>query len=284
VSGQKLCDLHAHTTASDGDLSPAELVRLAVETGLSALGVTDHDTVGGVAEALEAASETGLALAPGVEISAEFLPGTLHMLGYFIDHEHPGLLEALEGMRGGRDVRNSKIVGKLNDLGMSISMDEVLAAAGGDSISRNHIAQVILDKGYCAERQEVFDMYLAKGAAAYFDRLRLGPRESIELIRDAGGLPVLAHPYQTKLESEELENLVEELAGYGLVGIEALYTKHSPEQTAHYLALAKRYDLLVTGGSDFHGNSKPDVKLGVGCGNLEVPLEMFETLRSSAKK
>ncbi len=280
----KLCDLHAHTTASDGDLSPVELVNLAVETGLSALGVTDHDTVGGIAEAIEAAKIAGLALAPGVEISAEFVPGTLHMLGYFIDHECPELLEALEGMRGGRDVRNSKIIGKLNDLGLSISMDEVLAAAGGDSISRNHIAQVILEKGYCAERQEVFDKYLAKGAAAYFDRLRYGPRESIELIRSAGGLPVLAHPYQTKLEGEELESLVEELTGYGLAGIEALYTKHSPEQTAHYLAMAKRFGLLVTGGSDFHGNSKPDVKLGSGHGELEVPLELFERLRKAAKK
>jgi predicted metal-dependent phosphoesterase TrpH len=283
VEAKGFCDLHAHTTASDGDLTPTELVKLAVDSELDALGVTDHDTVGGIAEALSAAEAAGLALAPGVEISAEFTRGTLHMLGYFVDHEHPALLEALEGMRGGRDVRNGKIVEKLNELGLAISMEEVLRIAGGDSVSRNHIAQVLLDKGYCADRQEVFDEYLAKGAAAYFDRLRLGPRESIELIRSAGGLPILAHPYQTKLGDDELENLVEELVGYGLAGIECYYSVHTPEQTAFYLSLAKRYDLLVTGGSDYHGVSKPDVELGIGCGELEVPIELFEKLKKAAK-
>jgi len=279
-----VCDLHAHTTASDGDLSPSELVARAVRLGLGALGVTDHDTVAGLAEALEAAEQAGLPLAPGVEISAEFSPGVMHILGYFIDHTNSALLEGLEAMRGGRDVRNRKIVDRLNELGVAITMEEVLERAGGESVSRNHIAQAILDRGFCTERQEVFDRYLAKGAAAYFDRLRLGPEESIAMIKEAGGLPVLAHPYQTKLDDDSLEKLITDLAEAGLAGIEAYYSTHTPEQTSFYLELAGRYGLLVTGGSDFHGSPKPHIELGSGEGDLLVPFELFERLKEAAGK
>ena len=208
----RYCDLHAHTTASDGDLTPTELVRLAAEIGLGALGVTDHDTVAGIPEALRAAEEAGIALAPGVEISAEFEPGTMHILGYFVDHADARLLEALEELRGGRDVRNRKVVSRLNELGIEVTIEEWEAEAGEESVGRPQLAKILVDKGYVADRQQAFDTYLAKGAPAYVDRLRMGPEESIALIREAGGLPVLAHPPQLEIDDRELEALVRHLA------------------------------------------------------------------------
>ena len=278
----RCCDLHAHTTASDGDLSPVELVAHAVELGLGALGVTDHDTVGGLDEAISAAADAGLPLAPGVEISAEFSPGTMHVLGYFVDHRHTGLLEALEELRGGRDVRNKKIIARLQDLDLDITYDEVLAVAGEETVGRPHFARVMVEKGFVSGRQEAFDRYLAKGAPAYFDRLRLGPEESVRLIREARGLPVLAHPQQLGVSDEELESIVKSLIPVGLAGVEAYYTSHSPEQTAFYLSLAEKYGLLVTGGSDYHGPNRPDIQLGSGAGDLDVPVELFDRLHEAA--
>jgi predicted metal-dependent phosphoesterase TrpH len=275
-------DLHAHTTASDGDLSPTELVNHALEKGLGALGLTDHDTIAGVPEAMRAAKKSGLPLAWGVEVSAEFSPGTMHILGYFVDITNAPLLEALRNLQGGRDVRNEYIIGKLNELGINISIDEVLAVAGEESVGRPHIAQVILSKGYCQTRQEVFDKYLAKGAAAYFDRIRYSPQQSIALIRNAGGVPVLAHPGQLKLEDDALEALVGELVGYGLKGIETLYWNHTPEHTAFYTRLARKYDLVTTGGSDFHGPNRPETRLGDGGGDLNVPFSFYENLLKAA--
>ena len=277
------CDLHAHTTASDGDLAPAELVSLAVETGLGALGVTDHDTVAGLPEAIEAAERAGLGLAPGVEISAEAdCPGHMHILGYFVDHTDGPLLDALEEMRGGRHYRNRKIVKALNGFGFDVTYDEWLAAAGDESVGRPTLARILVDKGYVADTQEAFDKYLGKGCPAYFDRFRLDPEKSVELIRGAGGIPVLAHPYQTKMADGEIAALVEHLTSLGLGGIEAYYSTYTPEQTAIYLELAERHGLLVTGGSDFHGSSKPHIKLGSGTGDLQIPMEIYEQLKAAA--
>ena len=279
----RYCDLHAHTTASDGDLTPTELVRLAAEIGLGALGVTDHDTVAGIPEALRAAEEAGIALAPGVEISAEFEPGTMHILGYFVDHADARLLEALEELRGGRDVRNRKVVSRLNELGIEVTIEEWEAEAGEESVGRPQLAKILVDKGYVADRQQAFDTYLAKGAPAYVDRLRMGPEESIALIREAGGLPVLAHPPQLEIDDRELEALVRHLADINLAGIECYYWNHAPGQTAYLLELADRYGLLVTGGSDYHGSSKPDIRLGSGLRDLRVPQAVFERLLEASR-
>jgi len=279
----RYCDLHAHTTASDGDLTPTELVRLASEIGLGALAVTDHDTVAGIPEALQAAEEVGIPLVPSVEISAEFEPGTMHILGYFVDHTNARLLEVLEELRGGRDVRNRKIVRRLNELGLEVTIEEWEAAAGEESVGRPQLAKILAEKGYIADRQEAFDKYLAKGAPAYVDRLRLEPEESIALIRQAGGLPVLAHPPQLEIDDDELEALVRHLADKNLAGIECFYSDHTPEQTAYFLKLAEKYNLLVTGGSDFHGSSKPDIRLGSGTGDLRVPQELFERLIEASR-
>ena len=277
------CDLHAHTTASDGDLTPTELVQLAAEIGLGALAVTDHDTVAGIPEALRAAAEVGIPFAPGVEISAEFEPGTMHILGYFVDHTNVRLLEVLEELRGGRDVRNRKIIRRLNELGLEVTIEEWEAEAGEESVGRPQLAKILAEKGYVTDLQEAFDKYLAKGAPAYVDRLRLGPEEAIILIREAGGLTVLAHPPQLEIDDDELESLVARLTRTGLAGIECYYSDHTPEQTAYFLKLAEKYNLLVTGGSDFHGSSKPHIRLGCGAGNLRVPQELFERLLEASE-
>ena len=276
------CDLHSHTTASDGDLTPTQLVAHAKELGLAALGVTDHDTLAGIPEALEAAEKLGIELAPGVEVSADFSPGTMHIVGYYVDLDNAPLQEALKNLQGGRDVRNAYILEKLNSLGLEITIEEVMEIAGEESVGRPHIAQVLLNKGYCETRQEVFDKYLAKGAAAYFDRIRYSPKKSIELITEAGGVAVLAHPVQLKLDDEKLDEMVGELVEYGLRGIEVLYWSHTAAQTSYYKMLTEKYSLIQTGGSDFHGPNRTETKLGVGAGNLEIPIAFYENLKKEA--
>jgi len=165
-----------------------------------------------------------------------------------------------------------------------VTYDEWKAASGEDSVGRPQLAQILVEKGYVADTQEAFNNYLAKGAPAYFDRVRLGPEESVKLIREACGLPVLAHPYQTKLDEAGIEDLVKQLTGFGLAGIEAYYSSHTAGQTRFYLSLAERYGLVVTGGSDFHGSTKAHIKLGEGTGNLRIPYEIFEKLREAAGK
>jgi predicted metal-dependent phosphoesterase TrpH len=275
----KLIDLHAHTTASDGALEPEGLVDLARETGLAAVAVTDHDTVDGAPRALAAGKESGTEVVPGVEISAEFNPGTMHMLGYFIDPEHPALTGPLFELQDARQRRNPRIVESLNNMGFGLTMDEVEQAAGGGQVGRPHFARVMVDKGYAADVQEVFDKYLAKGGPAYVEKFRLTPEECISMIRRAGGLPVLAHPFTLRLEDGELADLVDRLKSEGLEGLEVLYSEHTPEMADKYLNLARRLELLPTGGSDYHGPSKPDVSLGRGMGDLAVPYQFLDDMK-----
>ena len=279
-----IIDLHAHTTASDGSLHPGELVQLAKDIGLLALAVTDHDTLEGVPEALEYGKALGLEVVQGVEISAEFKPGTMHVLGYDIDAQNHVIDGKLKALQEGRRTRNPKIISKLREMDIDITMDEVTEVAGGGQIGRPHFAQVLLRKGYVESVQEAFDLYLAKGGPAYLDKFRFFPREAIEVILEAGGLPVLAHPFSLKLDhTTELESLIAELVEYGLVGLEVYYSKHTPEMTDYYLGLAERFGLAPTGGSDFHGISKSEIQLGKGLGNLAVPYRLLTGLRNARK-
>ena len=279
-----IIDLHAHTTASDGSLHPGELVQLAKDIGLLALAVTDHDTLEGVPEALEYGKALGLEVVQGVEISAEFKPGTMHVLGYDIDVQNHVIDGKLKALQEGRRTRNPKIISKLREMDIDITMDEVTEVAGGGQIGRPHFAQVLLRKGYVESVQEAFDLYLAKGGPAYLDKFRFFPREAIEVILEAGGLPVLAHPFSLKLDhTTELESLIAELVEYGLVGLEVYYSKHTPEMTDYYLGLAERFGLAPTGGSDFHGISKSEIQLGKGLGNLAVPYRLLTGLRNARK-
>lgn len=275
-----LIDLHAHTTASDGSLTPTELTDLAQEIGLKAVAVTDHDTLDGLPEALARGSEIGLEVVPGVEISAEFHPGTMHILGYDLDHTRPELAGRLAELQEARRTRNPKIVDKLTSLGLEITMEEVEAAAGGGQIGRPHFARVMIDRGYVASTQEAFDRYLTKGGPAYVDKFRLAPTEAVAVIRKAGGLPVLGHPHSLRLDGlSALEGLAAELKEAGLVGLEVYYPEHSPRMTRDFLALAQKLDLAPTGGSDFHGAGKTGVELGRGAGDLSVPYDLLAGLR-----
>ncbi|RMG54801.1 MAG: PHP domain-containing protein [Acidobacteria bacterium] len=274
-----MIDLHTHTSISDGTLSPTELVRAAQEKHLEAVAVTDHDIVDGLPEALAAGREIGLLVIPGVEISADSRAGSMHILGYFIDYRDASFRRALQQLRQYRNERNPKIVAKLNQLGMALSYEEVKAKAGRGAVGRPHFAQVLVEKGYVRSTQEAFDKYLKAGAPAYVDKKRLAPAEAIELIHRAGGLAVMAHPVRLKVRDEQdLAALIQEVVDCGLDGIEAYYSDHSRELTRWLLDMARRFDLLVFGGSDFHGDHKPHIDLGVGRGDLAVPVELLKPI------
>jgi len=275
---ESLIDLHAHTTASDGSLSPTELVEAAHATGLAAIGVTDHDTIDGVAEAVDAGAEVGIRVVPGVEISAELDGGSLHVLGYGYDHADPGINDGLDRLKQARDDRNPRILQKLRELGVPITEELVMDRAGGGVVGRPHIAQVLVDLKAVDTVQQAFDDYLATGAAAHVDKFRLDPEGAFALIRDAGGIPVMAHPFQTRRMGDDLRRLVEGLRTVGLEGIEVWYSRHTPDQTEAYAALAEEFDLVATGGTDFHGESKPDIRLGVGTGDLAVPATVLDAI------
>ncbi|MDF2987653.1 MAG: putative metal-dependent phosphoesterase, family [Eubacterium sp.] len=278
---KKLIDLHSHSIASDGSMSPAELVRGAQKQGLYAIALTDHDTVDGIAEALEEGKRIGIEVIPGIEISVDYKP-EMHILGYFMDvKSYPAIRNELEVIKIGREERNKKIINKLNELGMTITMEEVKKVALGDITGRPHIAKVLVIKGYVKSIDDAFDKYLCKGGLAYFKRFELKPEEGIKAIRNAGGIPVLAHPVFLRKSYDELDKLLAELKGYGLAGIEALYSENSKADTGSFLRLAIKYDLIVTGGSDFHGSFKPGLELGKGRGKLEVPYELLEKLRKA---
>ena len=267
-----MIDLHIHSTNSDGSEPPGRLVDLGIEAGLTAMALTDHDNMDGVEEFLDACRANGMTGIAGVEISAnvEDNAGSMHILGYGVNPLHPLVKENLERVLEGRAWRNEQILEKLNELGLELEWAEVQACAGEDIVGRAHFAQAMIDRDYVSSVEEAFDEYLAKGQPAYVDRYRLYPEEGIRMIRESGGVAVLAHPFSWLDDEAELEASVRELKAFGLAGIEALYAEYTPEQTVTLLRLAKRLDLLVTGGSDYHGVAKPDIALGRGFGSLNV--------------
>lgn len=275
-------DLHCHSTASDGTLAPADVVRLAKDSGLVAMALTDHDTVAGLAEAADAARQLGIEFLPGIEISCEVpRPATMHVLGYGVDRESPPLKELTSQLMAGRDDRNPRIIAKLNELGVAITIEEAEQQAGGDVLGRPHIAAVLLRKGYVSSIKQAFDKYLGQGGAAYFNRDRPSPRRGLELIRQAGGMPVLAHPVQLRTENDaQLERTIKDLADLGLAGLEVVHSDHDATLVDKYSALADRYGLIKTGGSDFHGSNKKDIRLGIANGR-RIPREWFDNLRDA---
>ncbi len=278
-------DLHTHSTASDGSFSPKQLVRLAQDVGLAALALTDHDTVEGLAEAEQEAQKLQISFVPGVEISVKFEgPGHFHLLGYFIDYRHPALVETLTKLKEARACRNQLMLKKLQALGIDIQWEEVVAVSGGGEIGRPHLARILVKKGLVKDIDEAFEKYLAKGASAYVPKARLTPEEAFKVIHQAGGLTSLAHPYYLKLAPEELTAYIIHLKELGLDAIEAYYTDHSPEYTRFLLELAQKLGLLVSGGSDFHGDNKPEIALGSGKGNLLVPEEVYLRLYEAWQK
>jgi hypothetical protein len=272
-------DLHLHTTHSDGSLSPAQVITLAHQAGVVAAAITDHDITSGIPEAMETGQRYGIDVIAGVEISALFGDSELHMLGYFLDWQDETLTERLARLRESRHRRNPRIVERLQAAGIDLTYDEVRSLAGTDAVGRPHIARVLVEKGVVASAQEAFDLWLAEGRPAYVPRELPTPAEAIRWIRAAKGLPVLAHPTWIKIAEHSLADLIRQLKADGLAGIEVHYSTHTARQTQEYLALAKQLDLLVTGGSDFHGVTKPDIHVGVGKGSLCVPPSLLQTMR-----
>ena len=277
-------DLHCHSTASDGTLAPADVLRLAADAELSGVALTDHDTVGGVAEAAAEAEKLGIDFIPGIEISAEFPhPGTMHILGYGVNPDSPSLKDLTSQLIAGRDNRNPRIVARLNELGVSITMDEWEAQAKGNVLGRPQLAAILQRKGYVSSIKQAFDKYIGQGAPAYFDKERLSPGRALEMIRDSGGLAVLAHPIQLRTENDaQLEKIVKDLVDLGLAGIEVIHSDHDAAHVARYTALADRFRLLKTGGSDFHGGNKKDIDLGTAHGR-RIPRQFFDALREKLR-
>ena len=241
-------DLHIHTTASDGTLTPEQVVREAARIGLGAVGIADHDTVGGIETGLAAARETGIIFVPAVEINTDYGKDEVHVLGYFVDHQSPSLNAHLQRQRNARLERGKRMVERLNELGVNISFERVQEIAGGGAIGRPHIARAIVEAGYASLLNEAFGKFLIRGAPAYVARHKLTPFQAIEMVLEAGGVAVLAHPGIHKHDE-----LIAKLIEAGMRGIEAYHTEHSSVQAAHYVEVARRYNLIVTGGSDSHG-------------------------------
>ncbi len=290
-------DLHTHSTASDGTLTPTELMRQAKAVGLSAIALTDHDTGNGLKEAAaEAAGLGNLQFIPGIEISADFpLPGTLHILGHFIDPESPALARMSRILLEGRNARNPQIVARLNELGCKITMEQVEAIAREKVppgaapppivIGRPHIAEALVRGGCVASLKQAFDVYLGTTGSAYFPKERLSPRQAIDCIHDAGGLVTVAHPVQLRAQNPaHLGTIINHLAEAGIDGIEVWHCDHDANAVALMLDLAKKHNLLPTGGSDFHGSRKPDVMLGRGRCNLQVSASILPPLEARWKQ
>jgi predicted metal-dependent phosphoesterase TrpH len=271
-----LVDLHIHSTASDGRLTPEEVVSKAATLGLKVISLTDHDSIEGIKPALETVKKyPGLTLIPGVEISTELSDGEAHILGYFIDYTDPDFEKELEKFRDSRTGRGRKMVDKLAALGIDISWPRVQEIAGDGAIGRPHIARAMLEKGYVKTFEEAFDKYIDHGGPAYVEREKMTPQEAVALIVRAKGLPVLAHPFTVK----DPEAMVKQLLPAGLVGIETYYKDNTPEQTENTLRLAEKYGLIATGGTDYHAlNNAGEVMMG----GVEVPMEAAEKLMEMA--
>ena len=276
----KTIDLHVHTTASDGTCRPAEIVRLAAEAELAAVAITDHDTAEGYTEAAAAARETGLEVVPGIEISTRFF-GAVHILGYYIDPLSPQLRPVLDWVVQDRDERNRKMAELMAADGLPVDYEQMHARFGA-VVGRPHFAQLLVELGLAESVPDAFDRYVEKGRKYYVGRHFLSIERSIEIIHLAGGVPVLAHPFQYKLDDARLRELIEHCLESGLRGMECRYTGYDEEQVAYLLALAEEYGLLPTGGSDFHGANKPHIRLGRGLGALTVPYEYLAGLKEAA--
>lgn len=270
-AARRFVDLHTHSTASDGRLTPAQLVAMADARGLAAMALTDHDTLAGLAEALEAARACPrLRFVPGIEVSVTPQQGTMHVLGLGVDPACRQLNEMVDYFQDGRRQRNPRIIARLCELGLKITMADVLAAAGAKEgqegsviVGRLHIAEALLRKGYIHTTLEAFEKYLARGCPAYVERARLTAKQAAEAIHAAGGLAFAAHPSQWNCDNfAQLERILRDLLTDGLDGLEVYHSDHTPFLTRHLFDLARRLNLPIVGGSDFHGQAKPGVDLG----------------------
>lgn len=273
-------DLHVHSTESDGTLTPTELVAEARKQGLSAFALTDHDTVSGILEAKEAAARENMELVCGVELSTEYKGKEVHIVGLFVDETNPTLLEHLARFRDNRDNRNEKMYAHLQKEGFDIT-GEALRKMFPDALvlTRAHVARFLVERGYVKDIATVFGEYIGDGCRCHVPREKITPMESIRLIHGAGGKAVIAHPILYHMDDTALRQLITDCKNAGAQGIETRYSTYRPEDETYILRLAEEYNLLPSGGSDFHGSNKPRIKMGTGMGNLFVPYVFLEKLR-----
>ena len=286
-----LIDLHTHTTASDGTWTPEQLVMGAKRLGLDAIAITDHDTFAGYDEAQPVAAREGVQLVCGIELSTKILPQsgsgrpkTVHLLGYFLRPPAPAFLAWIKTQQQIRHERNVQLSARLAELGVPVTMEEV-GRRGRSMAGRPHFAAIMVEKGYVASLQEAFDKYLDEKGAAYVDKHDPSLGEAIRQVREAGGIPSLAHPIRLNRFGRDEEDLIRQMAKMGLLAIEAYHSDHTTRHCERYEILAQRYRLAVTGGSDFHGDNKPGVELGTGKGgNVAVSRKVLERLQSLVRE
>ncbi|MBR4356595.1 MAG: PHP domain-containing protein [Butyrivibrio sp.] len=277
-------DLHTHSTYSDGTFSVKELIDRAHEKELAAIALTDHDTVDGIDEAIEYAAEKypDLEVIPGIEFSTENEGKEVHVVGLYIDYHDKEFIDGLSAFIDSRTGRNIKMCKKLSEeAGIPISYEVLTEEYPGTVITRAHFAKFMVENGYVNSRNEVFDRYIGDHAPYYVEREKISPEDAINSILKAKGVPILAHPILYRLSDERLEALVSKLKDAGLVGIEAIYSTYELRDERQIKELAKKYDLLISGGSDFHGANKPDIDLGTGCGKLFVPEDLLIPIKAT---
>lgn len=282
---EKYIDLHIHSNASDGSVTPKGIIDLACGLELSAVALTDHDTVSGLPEFMDYGRNFSIHTVPGVEISAALQSNEVHIVGLFIDYNSKELNEFLFRIRQDRDRRNISMISKLLSLGYEISIDEVLAVAEGETVGRPHFAKILMEKGYFSEVRDVFEKCLRRGAPAYCPRKIPKPEEVIFEIHKAGGLAIWAHPvYKRNDERSYVRRTIRKLKDMGIDGVECYYSSYSPEQQKMMLDITSEFNLLRSGGSDFHGQNQPSVFLGTGTGSLQVPERIYFELEAKVKE
>ena len=275
-------DLHTHSNCSDGSMTPTELVAHAAERGLKAIALSDHDTVAGIDEALEAGKRYGVEIVPAIEFSVQSETET-HILGFYIDHKCERLKEALENINKVRWQRTVNICANLQRLGFDVSMEEALKIAPSGLIGRAHFARILMEKGYTKSVKEGFEKYLANGRPAYDGNHQYLTAESaVKLIEDIGGVSFVAHPHLIRLNDDDLRNFLIELKGYGLCGIEGYYNEYTPEMQRGFQSLAKELGLEISGGTDYHAKMKPHIEIGVGQEHLpmQIPYSVLENIKN----
>ena len=278
IDRKEYVDMHVHSTASDGTLTPTEVVALAKEIGLYGIALTDHDTLAGLREAMAAGAAMGVKVIPGIEISASYNGGDLHILGLNIDHNDEEFVGIVKELSESRSNRNNKIIEIMKQDGIDISVEKMYERFGDVSITRAHFARFMVENGYVSHKDMAFAMYLNKGKKYYVPRYKITPEHAIEIIKKAKGHPVLAHPLLYKLGKERIYSLIDYLKSIGLEGIEGIYSLNTPSDDVWLKKLADNYGLYITGGSDFHGDNKPNIKLGTGKGNLRIPKGLLDNI------
>ncbi|MCI8298825.1 MAG: PHP domain-containing protein [Lachnospiraceae bacterium] len=276
----KLIDLHTHSTCSDGTLTPEELMYHAKERGLSAIALTDHDTVCGIARARPLARSLGLELVPGIELSTDYEHQEVHILGYFIEETNQKFLSQLNFFINGREKRNLKMIRLLQQEGFSITLEALCEEYPGSVITRAHFARYLVEHGFVKDRKTVFSKYLGDDCRCYVPREKITPFEAVKLIQMGGGLAFFAHPVLCRMNQERLRAFLLQLKDAGLTGLEAVYSMNTPGDERNLKKLALEYDLLISGGSDFHGANKPHIQLGSGRGSLKIPYELLAQIKS----